>query len=115
MKSIDFINGIREAVVEENLEIYKDLFENTNIESATDRYWKEALLFFSKLDSTDKNIFFRILRQIEVDTTSNILSILDGVSWLEGQEDEFKLTTKNSNDIINGELQDKFLELEENS
>lgn len=115
MKSIDFAKEIRKVVIEENLNIYKDLFENTELSAIKDNYWKEAVQFFNKIDLKDKEVFFKILRQIEVDTTSNILGVLDGVSWLEGQQENFKLVTESSNEAINGELQDRFLELEENN
>lgn len=114
MKPIEFVNQIKKTVIDENSVIYKDLFINTDPNSSTDKYWVNALNFFNKLDPSDKEIFFKIIRQIEVDTTSNILGILDGTSWLENQEEEFKLTTKNSKEPINGELQDIFLEQEEN-
>lgn len=115
MKPIEFVKGLRNAVVEDNLSIYKNLFENTELNSVTDSYWKDALAFFNKLDFKDKEVFFKVIRQIEVDTISNILGVLDGVSWIEGQKGNFKLVVDNSNDVINGELQDKFLELEENN
>ena len=113
MKPLEFVNQIKKLVVDENIAIYKDLFSNTDPKTATDDYWVKALIFFNKLHQDDKEVFFNILRQIEVDTTSNILGVLDGVTWLENQEKEFVLTSKNSKELINGELQDVFLELEE--
>jgi len=113
MKTIDFVKEIRKSVIEENLNTYKYLFENTDLNSVTDGYWKDALCFFNKLDLNSKEVFYKILRQIEIDTTSNIFGVLDGVSWLEGQQEEFELVQRNSSEVINGELQDRFLELEE--
>jgi len=113
MKPLEFINQIKKIVIEENITIYKDLFTNTKPNTVTDEYWTEALSFFNKLDENDKRVFFKILRQIQVDTTSNILGVLDGVMWLENQEEEFVLTTKSLKEPINGELQDVFLEEEE--
>ena len=115
MKPLEFVNQLRKLVVDENTAIYKDLFNNTDPNTATDDYWVKALLFFNKLDTNDKEVFFKILRQIEVDTTSNILAVLDGVTWLENQDEEFVLTMENSKEPINGELQDLFLEQEENN
>jgi hypothetical protein len=115
MNSIDFVKEVRKVVLEENFTIYKDLFENSELSTVTNNYWKEALSFFHKLDADSKKIFFEILRQIEVDTISNIFGVLDGVSRLEGQQENFKLVTENSTEAINGELQDRFLELEENN
>lgn len=39
----DFIKSIYKTIVEENKELYKDLFNNTNISEVSDTYWKQAL------------------------------------------------------------------------
>ncbi len=114
MKPLDFVNQIKKSVIDENIATYKNLFNNTNPNTVTDEYWVKALTFYNKLDENDREFFLKILRQIEVDTTSNILAVLDGVTWLENQEEEFVLTTENSKEHINGDLQDIFLEHEEN-
>jgi len=58
-------------------------------------------------------VLFEFARQVMVDTVSNVFAILDGVSFLEGQEGEISLAIGESREQINGELQDRFLELEE--
>jgi hypothetical protein len=110
----DFIRQIRSSVVEENLFLYKDIFTSTDPQTATDPYWKRALALYGKLDSEDKNVMFDIVRQVMVDTISNVFAVLDGVSQLDGQVCEFSLTSNSGSQRINGELQDRFLELEEN-
>ncbi len=115
MKPIDFVNLIRELVIEENTATYRDLFTNTDPCKASDEYWIEALALFNKLDKEDKATFFKVLRQIGVDTTSTILGVLDGVSYTGDPDNQFLLTTLKSSGPINGELQDVFLEQEENS
>ena len=49
-----------------------------------------------------------------VDTTSNILGILDGVSGLGGLDNNFHVYSGDSKEILNGDLQSFFLEKEEN-
>jgi len=110
----DFVRQIRSSVVEENLFLYKDIFTSTDPQTATDPHWKPALTLYGKLDSEDKNVMFDIVRQVMVDTISNVFAVLDGVSQLDGQVCEFSLTSNSGSQRINGELQDRFLELEEN-
>ena len=110
----DFVRQIRSSVVEENLFLYKDIFKSTDPQTATDSHWRRALTLYYKLDSKDQNVIFDILRQVMVDTISNVFAVLDGVSPLDGQVGEFSLTSNSGSQRINGELQDRFLELEEN-
>lgn len=112
MKPKEFVEGIRESVIDSNLQIYKNLFQNTELGQAKDPYWIKALSFFKTLNNEQREIFFSILRQLEVDTVSNILGILDGTSFFNKQIEDFELTTSANIEKINGELQDIFLELE---
>ena len=70
---------------------------------------------YKGLTDADKLVFFKVIKQIEIDTVSNILALLDGVTSLEGQDDEFNLSFKKTNEKINGDLQDLFLEFDENN
>lgn len=113
MKSIEFIEGLRSEVIESNLQAYQNLFTNTKLENTKDKYWMNALKLFNSLSSDQKKVFFAIIRQVEVDTVSNILAVLDGITPLaNNQTGDFKLPFDNSNTSINGNLQDIFLELE---
>ena len=107
-----FTGEIRERLIVDALQTYVELFTNTQISEATDPHWVEALNFFQALDEKKQNQFFSILRQISVDTVSEFLSILDGITLLNGQNSEFVLKEKGDEKIINGDLQDLFLQLE---
>ena len=111
----DFIEKLHNLVARENLGIYKDLFVNTDIRGVTDPYWKESLKLFKNLTDEEKLIFFKVIKQIGIDTVSNILALLDGVTSLEGQDDEFNLSFMKTNVNLNGDLQDLFLEFDENN
>ncbi|MGO4368781.1 hypothetical protein [Pseudomonas sp. PAB10] len=113
MNPKDFVIGLKTTVVDENILIYKDLFSNTPIEDATDAYWKRALTLFNSLPIEQREVFFEIIRQTMVDTTSNILGIMDGVSTFDGADDEFSLTYGKNNDTLTGDLQSLFLAEEE--
>lgn len=50
---------------------------------------------------------------IQVNTVSHLLGILDGSTYLNENRESFVLTTEQDDELINGSLQDIFLELEE--
>lgn len=102
---------LRTAVVEENVTIYRDLFSNTSIEEASDPYWRRALTLFGALSPEQREVFFEVVRQVAVDTTSNVLGVVDGVNGLEGIEGEFELRLGGNK--LSGDLQSQFLIEEE--
>ena len=107
-----FASGILKNVVDENLGIYKELFCGTIADSGTDAYWQRALDLFQSLSDEHKLTFFEIVRQISIDTASNILGVLDGVNSFETNADQFML--RGSDGVkINEDLQSIFLSLVE--
>jgi putative transposase len=113
MNKEDFIKRIYQSIIKENLAAYRDLFTNTDINEVTDPYWKEALKFYTELSNENKEVFFKIIEQIEVDAVSNILGVLDGVVSISDEDIEFKVTINDNNEPVNGDLQDLFLEYDE--
>jgi len=101
----DFVQGIRKTVVEENTEIYRDLFENT--ESATDAYFIRALSLYHSLDDEQRKVFLEVTRQVSIDAVSSLFAILDGVTPIEGQAEEIRVVC--GDEELSGELQDAFL------
>jgi hypothetical protein len=108
-----FVSEIRSAVVQQNAAIYKDLFESTTPEAAHDPYWKRALTLHRSLSEADRTVLFEIMRQVTVDTVSNLFAILDGVSALAGLPENFVLTSQSDHRKLNGSLKDMFLEEEQ--
>jgi hypothetical protein len=113
MTQQELINRIRVEIIDQNLAIYRDLFANTDPARASDPYWKRALALHSSMSDEHREVLFQIVRQVMVDTTSNLLGVLDGVNWLEGQDEGFKLTTESGSERLNEGLQDLFLGMEE--
>jgi hypothetical protein len=107
-----FVVGLKASVVDENNSIYLTLFAETKIEKVTDPYWKGALSLFSELSDQQKTFLFQIIRQVAVDTTSNILGVLDGVNELRGVDGVFQLVSGDGQKL-NGDLQALFLVEEE--
>lgn len=113
MNQQTFAEGLYKNIISGNLNVYQDLFNNTKVEQATDFYWKKALKLYLNLSPEDKTVFFKILKQVEIDTVSNVLGVLDGSTSLEGIDGELVLMSEDGNKKINGELQDLFLEIAE--
>lgn len=106
-----FVSQLRKDVVDENITIYRGLFLDTPIEKASDLYWRGALELFGTLTPEQRDVFFKVIRQIAVDTTSNVLGVIDGVNAFEGVGGEFEL--RFSGKKISGDLQSLFLMEEE--
>lgn len=113
MEPLDFVNGVRKSVIEDNLTTYKEIFEKTSQDQASDPYWKDALALFSSLDEKQKTTLYKIIRQVQVDNISTMFGILDGTSYVDSRATDLKLTLDDSGQVLNGELQDLFLEIEE--
>jgi hypothetical protein len=110
----DFIIGIRQSVIQSNIEAYQTMFSNTTIEQAKDPYGKRAISLFQGLDVAQRAIFFEILRQVSVDATSTLLGILDGTTFIEASPQDFTLRYADGT-LLNGDLQGILLADEERS
>ena len=107
MKEI-FIRSLYKTIVQGGKNEYKELFDNTNVEEATDKYWISALQLYENLTEENKEKLMEVIELVMIDTISSILGIIDGSSTLSECNAEPKLYL---NDIdTDGELQDLFLE-----
>ena len=107
MKVEDFVVQIRKSVVDENSVIDRELFEDTTT-TVTDPYWIRARSLYASLESEQQDILLEIMRQVAIDTVSNVFAIMDGVTELEGQDGAVRVQC--GADELSGELQDRFLE-----
>jgi hypothetical protein len=105
MNADNFTAQIKNAIIEENTGIYRDLFENTK--SATNPYWIRALALYNSLDATQRSAFLEVMRQTAIDTVSNVFAVIDGVTQLEGQDGDIRFSC--GDDDLTGDLQDSFL------
>jgi hypothetical protein len=111
MNDREFVAGVRKEVLEVNLQIYRRMFAGSDAGKATDVYGKEALRFYASLDDAGRETLFKILRQVMVDTISNLFGVLDGVTKL--PQVSGKVAIELSGQRLDGTLQDQFLEMEE--
>ena len=106
MKPEEFVAGVKNEIIERGIASHRDMYENPRVVT-------EDISFYRKLTEGEKEVFFRILRQVQVDTVAVFLSLLDGAFFLEGQSEDFKLICLDSSEeVINGDLADIFLRTE---
>ncbi|WP_051686820.1 hypothetical protein [Microbulbifer sp. HZ11] len=114
MKGQEFVSKVYAELVENSVSQYREMYEKANPERASDEFGRKAICFYQGLSSDDKEVLLQMMRQVSVDTVSHIFAVLDGVSWLEGQESDFCLSQEHSRGtLINGDLQGMFLEQDE--
>jgi len=104
----EFVRSVYTSIIEGNLTAYKGLFDRDNSEN-TIEYWKSARSLYSGLDESQKEILFRIIKQVMIDTVSNIFGVIDGVRGLDDNNDwNFMLSINGQG--TDDELADCFLE-----
>ncbi|WP_230322550.1 MULTISPECIES: hypothetical protein [Bacillus] len=72
MNKKEIIKHLHQSIIKDNLTVYREVFMDTNINETTAPYWKEALKLYTELSGENKEIVFKIIEQIEVDTLSTI-------------------------------------------
>ncbi len=102
-----FAKSLYESIVKENLELYKDMYQNIKIDSHTDEKGKGTINFYNDLTDEQRVMLFEIIEQTMIDTVSTVLGIIDGHVTQANDSIEPKLLL-NSMDT-EGELQDSFL------
>lgn len=111
MKSIELVTKLREQVIENDNRIYQNLLDTTT--NAKDPIWQGILPIYKGLSNNQQVAFLQFLRMIQVNTLSHVLGILDGSSYITENGESFILKTEGKDEMINGYLQDIFLEMEE--
>jgi hypothetical protein len=110
MKKEEMINGLKKRVIDSSLQMYIKMFNEAKILPKSDKYWVDAMNFFKTLDKDEKNVFFSIVNQIQIDTLADVLAFLDGIYWVEGQEEGLKLISLDDpENKLNEDLTDIFL------
>lgn len=113
MLAEDFVNMLRVEVIDDNLKFYRRIYHDTDVTKVTDPYYSEALSFFKTLSVKQQDLLFEIIRVSSVDTISMVLGVLDGSTTVRNFHADFGLFYDKQTEPLNGDLQDIFLELEE--
>lgn len=111
MEALEFVKKLKERVIENDNKVYQNLLDTT-IE-AKDPIWQGVLPTYKNMNKDQQAAFLRFLRMIQVNTLSHILGVLDGSTTLSENDVNFILKTVEKDELINGDLQDIFLEMEE--
>ena len=91
MNSEEFVRELRKEVIEDGMTFYQEFFENKDDFSSGDSYWRDVTTFYAGLDEKQQAVLLAIVRQVSVDTVSNLLGIIDGVCYLEGLTGQLSL------------------------
>lgn len=104
----DLATGLMRDVVDENVAAYREMFTHTRLSDAIDPYGRRALTLFASLSEEQRAVLFEIVRQVSVDTVSNVLGVFDGVNMIEGADAGFTVIY-GRDQKMNGDLQSLFL------
>lgn len=106
----EFVSRIRSEVLEQNLAIYcQNLEDPRSTTIGRGAHWPRMAELYQSLTEDQRRLFVEGVRQVMVDTLSNVLGILDGSTLLGQHRDCFHLTYGGDHEVINGELLDLFL------
>lgn len=100
-----------ERVIDNDKAVYRNSFNHTA--ESKDPTWREILPLYKSMNKAQQESLLNFIRMIQVNTVSHLLGILDGSTYLNENRESFVLTTEQDDELINGSLQDIFLELEE--
>jgi len=106
----DFVACLRREVLEANLTLYRqNLGRSSPALAEPQTLWPKMTELYQSLTEEQRRQFMEGIRQVMVDTLSNVLRILDGSTMLEHHRGYFHLTYDDELRELNGELQDLFL------
>jgi hypothetical protein len=114
MTADQLIAQLRISVIDENLAIYRTLLDSPSTSAGSDPYWRSVAELYARLHINDRETLFALMRQVSVDTLSNVCAVIDGSIRLNGQVEDVELCETKSRNVLSGALQDILLEMEEN-
>lgn len=106
MSKDEFVDVLIKNILSENIDLYKSVYNHMERSEITEPHWQESVKMFDSLTEQNKSIFFKIINQVQIDTISNVLGVLDGISYTP-QDGEFILT--HNSEKINEDIQSLFL------
>lgn len=102
-----FVRQLRKDVIDAEVDLYRDLFESNDNQTAGDAYCSEIRSLYASLNKDQKETLLKIVRQVSVDTLASLLGIIDGLSYFEGASNQLRLTVHDKNKL-SGDLQERF-------
>ena len=115
MSPVEFTRALYSQVVELNASVTERMMDDELLNVAQpkklDPRFKKTLDLYASLNEGQKKQFLASLRQAYVDSTSEILGILDGSTAIADWKGDWILLYGGAK--LNGSLQDSFLEIDE--
>lgn len=111
MDAKKFVEALRKNAIEDDNRIYQSQLDT--LSNPKDPIWRDAISIYRALDKNNKIVFLQFLRLIQINTLSHVLGVLDGSTTLVENGENFILKTQESDQVINGYLQDILWEIEE--
>jgi hypothetical protein len=111
MNARDFVERIREEVIEQNSMHYISML-GMPASKVRDPRMRSIVVAFERMDAEQKEAVRALVRQVLLDTVSNLFGILDGSSLLKGFRKQFVLMYETSPEKMNGDLQEILLSIE---
>lgn len=104
MNSKEIVEELTNEIIGRGQTIYKNLYEHPS-------HPAPEIDFFNSISDSQKDLFFKILRDVQVDTMASVLGYLDGDFLLPSQSDSLHLSFEgNHGSKLNGCLADSFLD-----
>jgi len=100
LSSRAFVSQVRASIVDENIATYRMLLEPTSLETASDPYWRSLLALHGRLSEEDRDIVYAVMRQVAVDTVSNMFAVIDGSARMQGQSEDVELVGAKSRSVL---------------
>lgn len=105
MNRNELVREVAKEIILRGSQIYRDLYENPKVLAP-------EIELFRAMDAEQKAVFFKVLRDVQVDTLASFFSFLDGEYLVDGQTQDLVLCFENEpGRKLNGELADLLLEV----
>jgi hydroxypyruvate isomerase len=64
MKPEDFINKLKDSVLDESMKFYIETLNTKDIPDNTIQHWKDALNLFNKLEEKNKKFYYQLFSRL---------------------------------------------------
>lgn len=116
MNSKDFCESLIKTILEQSNSDYRSIIEGSqNDADIKDQFWRDFILFYKSLDKEGKEMLFRVFNQVQIDTISHLLGIIDGTTNLIDVEEDVDFAIKCNNSDFDKDLQETFLSILEDT
>lgn len=85
MKTRKLVEGILESACSDNVNFYRQMFEEQDIDVVKDETWRKVMLLARSLPKEDRETLLTFARQVAVDSISTLCGGIDGITELGGE------------------------------